>query len=326
MGIMAPIVRLLLREHLRRNFTGRGLLIGRQTIPISPDEAIAIIKEEGISLRANVNAIDKSTRSARDRGYIDDGAFFSLFSDMDVTSLDVTDYEGAEIVHNMHEPIPNELENSFDFIWNGSCLDNMFDPSTAMQNTARMLKPNGRVFCMEMTSPHFDAYTMYSNAWFFDYFAVNGFAECQVLNIFFSPDDLWSGPYHVFTADSFEARSRLIPTLGMEKYAMLTFATAQKGSGSSFDKKPIQWQYRPDHGDYLKSDENFKRDSGYSLSQSSDFNPFPKIPGFTYRGSIGGVRQHRLGWRWLASEFFSDIRKDFTKFARVALRETGLRR
>jgi SAM-dependent methyltransferase len=287
MGIMAPVARLILRDHIRRPFAGTGLLVGRQTVPLTPDSALKMLSQEGIEPRNIQIEIDKSTIAAQTKGYITDTSFFSLFSDIKISALDVTDYEGAEIVHDMHEPIPASLENKYDFVWNGSCLDNMFDPATAMMNTARMVRPGGRLICMEMGSPHFDAYTMYSQSWFNDYFAINNFSYCKVYSFVFRPNDIWTGPYQVFLPNNYKDASRLFPMMTFKDCALLTFAIAEKSENSTWDRKPIQWQYRPDHKLYQIAFANFTKLPSISLPKKKD-RKIPFRRGFDYIGQLDG--------------------------------------
>lgn len=286
MGIMIPVVRALLREHKRRPLTGRGLLIGRQTVPLTIQEARELLAEEGIDCINDQPALDTFTRFGRDRGFVSDIGFFSMFCDVLWRTLDVTDYEGAEIVHDMHEPVPSELAGQFDFIWTGSCLDNMFDPATAMKSSARMLAPGGRVVCMEMSSAHFDAYTMYSQAWFFDYFAVNGFAECAVYSCVFDPEDIWDGPYNVYAPTGYDSASQHFSLKGHPGKALITLAFAERGEESTWDRMPIQYPYRPDHEVYRAA---FER-----------FGPGPLVAagaerrGFAFAGTLAPIPGRRL--------------------------------
>jgi hypothetical protein len=106
MGMMVPVLRLLLREHKRRPLHGRGLLVGRQTVPLTLTEAEALIKQEGLAPKNTDYQIDVDTRSAKGTDYITEKTFFQMFSDLDLVTLDVTDYEGAEIVHDLQSPPP----------------------------------------------------------------------------------------------------------------------------------------------------------------------------------------------------------------------------
>lgn len=305
MGIMVPIARAILREHLFRPITGSMLLIGRQTVPLTVPEAKALLKEAGVPVRADFNpdkpgVLDTTTRIGKNLNYISDIGFFAMFSDAKIRTLDVTDYEGAEIIHDMHFPVPDELENSMDFIYNGSCLDNMFDASQAMKSTARMLKPDGRAFCMEMGTPHYGAYTMFSQAWFLDYCAINNFKDCKVYSCIFHPNDIWDGPYDAFVTDDYDTASTVFPHHLLQylrkNRAIMTVTIMEKGADTTWDRMPIQWQYRPDHAVYRASFARFaamprpvmklKRMTSYPILQT--------ISKVRYIGSLDAVYGRRF--------------------------------
>src|SRR5437016_11741295 len=114
MAIPEMIARAILQEHRYRPIDGAGMLIGRQTMPYSVEQAAQFMREEGVALRPCVDIaspilIDTTTRHGKGQGYISDVGFFSLFSDIAIRTLDVTEYEGAEIVHDMHDPISDSL-------------------------------------------------------------------------------------------------------------------------------------------------------------------------------------------------------------------------
>jgi SAM-dependent methyltransferase len=253
------IARAILAEHRYRPIQGEGLLIGRQTMPFSVFEALQMLRDESVEVRPNIDPrasslLDTTTRYGAGKGQISDVGFFSLFCDTRFRALDVTDYEGAEIVHDMHMPIPDELVETVDFMWNGSCLDNMFDPATAMRNTVRMLKPGGRVLLMEIGTPHHNAYTMYSPAFFFDYFAINNFADCKVYVCLFEPEHIHSGPFDMFVWKRYEATLGQFPlSLFPPNLAVVNYVVAEKGLNSTWEKTPVQGQYRPDQAPFREA-------------------------------------------------------------------------
>ena len=258
MGIMVPIVRIVLKEHKRKPITGDGLLIGRQTVPLTVAEARAMIREEGIPLRDVEPALDTTTVASRGKNFISDIGFFSLFSDVRLRTLDVHDYEGAEIIHDMHYPVPDELASSFDFIWQGSCLDNMFDPAQAMRSTTRMLRPGGRMVCMESAgSPYYNEYVMFSHVWFHDYFAINNFAYAKVYSCIFHPDDIWDGPFDVYAPADYEAASHKFPLCDFRKKAIISVSIAEASKDTTSDKMPLQFRFET--GIYKEAFDRFSK-------------------------------------------------------------------
>lgn len=191
--ITAQIARFLLKEHCHRPISGELLCIGRQTIAMTFAEACALLLEEGISPRYQIGRaieIDEVTTAgidARRRGidYISDRQFFSMFCDANVQTLDVSGYEGAEIICDLNvdlktQQINGALHHSVDFIFNGSCLDNLFNPAQALMNLSFMLRPEGRILSFEHGSLVQSAYLAYSPEWFWGFFSANDYADAKI--------------------------------------------------------------------------------------------------------------------------------------------------
>lgn len=188
--ITAQIARFILKEHQHRPISGELLCIGRQTIAMGFAEATALMLEEGISPRYQTDGvieIDEVTTAgidARRRGvdYISDRQFFSMFTDARVSTLDVSGYEGAEIIWDLNVPFPymDDAIVRADFIFNGSCLDNLFDPAQAMRNLSAMLRPEGRILSFEHGSITQSAYLAYSPEWFWGFFSANDYADAKI--------------------------------------------------------------------------------------------------------------------------------------------------
>lgn len=65
----------------------------------------------------------------------------------EVTSMDASAYEGASIVHDLNKPIPPELSERFDIVWDGGTLEHVFDYPAALSNALRMVKIGGHFAC-----------------------------------------------------------------------------------------------------------------------------------------------------------------------------------
>jgi len=157
--------------------------------------------------------------------------------------LDQSDYEGADIVWDLGYPVPEHLHNRFDFIFNGGCLDNMFNPAQAMMNFTKMLKVGGRLVCMESASSFNSPYLMYSPGWFCDYFEVNEFDSWKAYICAYKGwEELRYGPWRWFEYD--QKKDRNGPSPQARKTNLLVVTLAQKGQETSSDRQPIQYQYR----------------------------------------------------------------------------------
>src|SRR5262249_13343949 len=150
---------ILIREHAWKPIRGDIFLLGRQTMLFNRREAIGIIEECGVPVAKDAvdTGLDRQTVAAqmhKDAEFIRDSDFFSLLGVPEVRCLDHSDYEGADLIHDLNVPIPKSLEGVADFILDGSTLDNVFDPATALKNITRMLKPGGRLLSFNMASNH----------------------------------------------------------------------------------------------------------------------------------------------------------------------------
>ena len=197
-----------------------------------------MLAEAGVKRRNGwVDEVDVETvgQDQRHRN-VTDRSFFSMFSDAVMKSLDVSDYEGASIVHDMNIELPTHLSGIADFIFDGSCLDNIFDPARALKSMSRMLRPNGRLFCFNHATPIQSAYVCFSPEWFLDYLNANGYCDIQLFTCAF---DKVLSPWKIVSWAP-----------GGEKPArdFIIVAIAEKGAQSTNDLSPIQAHYRKLHG------------------------------------------------------------------------------
>ena len=211
MSIFPAVIKLLKREHDFKPITGDLLLIGRQSIECSEQT---------------------------------DKDFFASFCDARFHALDVSDYEGADIIHDLNAPLPGHLAGVADFIFDGSCLDNIFDVGNAMRSLSRLLRPGGRIMLMEHGTAIQGALMTFSPEWFFNFFAANGYADCQVyLGIF--PFGM-RGEWFLRLWEPFDLDENPAPaTPGCGHFVNLVIA--EKGPDSTDDRIPIQAQYRVMH-------------------------------------------------------------------------------
>jgi hypothetical protein len=104
--------------------------------------------------RADYDKTTIAASNAVESPFITDGTLFAAFApDSRLDVMDVTDYEGANVIWKMCEPVPQNLHETYDVIFNGSVLDNIFDPAQAIRNMTRLLAPHGRIIHIERIAP-----------------------------------------------------------------------------------------------------------------------------------------------------------------------------
>jgi hypothetical protein len=249
---------MMLAEHKYRPIRGDVLLLGRQMVFMKPDEAQAVVESMGLTVRSGVTIELDRTPHGRERGFISDTSFFSLFTDANVQASDISDYEGADMIFDLSGEPPPRTIGAFDFIYNGSVLDNVFDPASCMKNISRMLRDDGVCFHYEGLAHFGLAYLKFGPDWFFDYYAVNDFVDAQVYCCAF--EHFHRSAWTAYQWDAFVPEGtglRWTTAMPVPAEAMV-IAIAQKSKSSTHGKVPIQNLYRPDQGPYEAAHRRFQ--------------------------------------------------------------------
>jgi hypothetical protein len=108
---------------------GNTVTIGRQCLNISEAD-----------LRA---AIQVNSDYCADR-YVE-RLLLQHFGAHHVDSIDNSDYERATTIHDMNVPIPSNLEELYDTVIDGGCLEHIYNISQALRNCSLLCKPGGQI-------------------------------------------------------------------------------------------------------------------------------------------------------------------------------------
>lgn len=245
--IVPTLARLLVREHLYKPIQGKVLTLGRQTISMTYEEAIELFQQEGYTpsqqaLERLTIAHDKKTRVGKGRNYITDEVFFGLLGVKELFTMDVSSYEAADIVHDLNKPVPDSLREQFDFIIDGGTFDHLFDIRMSFENVVKMLKCGGRIFQWNAASNFTGvAYISFGPDLFYDFYVLNQFIDCKVYVVevdSISQPEMWDFYEFEGTDQYSHIRSNRI---------QMVVVLAEKGPSSTWDKMPIQAQYRDEH-------------------------------------------------------------------------------
>ena len=245
MGIPKLFAEMIIREHISRPLVGEALVVGRQTIELKPHEVDSFMRGLGAAPVAfGELEIDLDTR-ATERTSISDRAFFGLLGLNKLKFLDVTDYEGADIIHDLSDPLPENLLGTADIIIDGATLDNVFNPAQALISLAGMLRPGGRMFLYNVGSNHTCPYMILTPLWFYDYFIGNGFSRVLVYVSVFSKDGGTDRNVFVVEPQNVAFLTSNITSV----YSMTLLVVAERGAVAAHHYTPVQHQYRPRDAD-----------------------------------------------------------------------------
>lgn len=107
--------------------------LGRLSLHLSQRELTAILKEHGEP---------DIVLPRRPMLFADDVLPALGFA---VEAMDASDYEGATIIHDLNVPVPKELENKYDLVWDGGTLEHIYNFPQALENMMRMAKVGGNI-------------------------------------------------------------------------------------------------------------------------------------------------------------------------------------
>jgi hypothetical protein len=175
---------------------------------------------------------------------VKDHSFFKMLGAKSIKALDHSDYEGAEIIHDLSKPLPSSLHGISDFIVDGT-LDNTFNPFLTIKNLNELLRPGGRILLHNMWSNHWEPYMIIPPMWYMDYFTLNQFVDCKVYIMVYMPNKI----SNTFCMDldllmNSTAENYVCSFYSPFERAVLVFA--EKGKNSTSDVCPIQQHYRPE--------------------------------------------------------------------------------
>lgn len=78
----------------------------------------------------------------------DDGFAETLMAKLgfgQMETMDFSNYEGADVLHDLNKRPAKKLENKFDLIFDGGTVEHVFNVPMALEGLFRMLKPGGRL-------------------------------------------------------------------------------------------------------------------------------------------------------------------------------------
>jgi hypothetical protein len=185
MAISRPMAKLLLSEGKVRPFHGSVLQLGRQTVLISEKELVAWAGHE----------LAKPETAKKD-GLLSDEEFFRSLGFDEVLSCDASPYEKASMILDLNVPVPRDLYNRFDVIYDGGTMEHVFNVPAVLANIDAMLKIGGRVIHISPASNMVDhGFYCFSPVFFADYYKANQY-ELEALTLFECAS--WTGRWELY--------------------------------------------------------------------------------------------------------------------------------
>lgn len=160
---------------------------GRQSVFLTPAQIEDLALLYGFSKESLLGLFDRKsldTDTLRTRNSISDASYIKNLVGMETFSFDATDYEKAGIILDLNKPFDGQLNesqlNKFDGLFDGGCLDNVWNPAQAQMNLSSLLDLGGRIINWVSASNWPGAFCMISCEWLLSFYAINGFKNIRV--------------------------------------------------------------------------------------------------------------------------------------------------
>jgi hypothetical protein len=122
----------------------RTVMIGRQELHVDASTLGRLLREFGH------DRVDAAQLATRADGYAE--PLFELVGAEDVESLDASSFEGATLVHDLNQPLPDALHAQFTAVLDSGSLEHVFDFPTAIRNLMALAAVDGHVLLITPTN------------------------------------------------------------------------------------------------------------------------------------------------------------------------------
>jgi hypothetical protein len=116
--------------------------IGRQALSFGPRDLFRVLAEHGLPNEASARR-ELIERLGQSEWHAE--PLFHKLGATEVHSLDASDWEGADIIWDLNQPIPPELEGRCTALFDGGSLEHIFNAPVALMSYMRMVRPGGHL-------------------------------------------------------------------------------------------------------------------------------------------------------------------------------------
>jgi hypothetical protein len=211
---------------------GRLLLLGRQNYLLRPPETRALFSSFGLTPDPRLLA----EQTGASPPFCE--PFFECLGATSCDSMDVSTYEGATIIHDSNDPVPANLHEKFDMVFDGGTLEHVFHFPQALHDAMRMIAVGGWFVGLTPGNNWLGhGFYQFSPEVFYRAFSKqNGFSKCAVFAV---PEGFGLKWYLVQDPARLRERTKLINSLRTPLLVL-----AQKTGATPPKLRPQQSDYQ----------------------------------------------------------------------------------
>jgi len=228
MGIDLAAFEFLLRAQKETGDFGSTLVLGRQRMLVRTEWEKMMFTKALAKYRPDLS-MDDIAHSFVDRMIEQLGGTPCHF-------MDNSAYEGAQVIHDLNETLPESLHASYDTVIEIGVLEHIFNIGVAMRSVAQMVRPGGRFLSLNIADNHLGHgfWQLSPEAYFRTFSRENGFTP--VIS-----DLHYKGEFHPLRDP--EAAGRRLP-LKTPGYTYIAFGARKTEQREVFpDGWPVQADY-----------------------------------------------------------------------------------
>jgi len=241
--------------------TGDVLTLGRQDVWLDEAEFCNLVQSAGLgkkrimgSLRLNNSARDQRMQEIRRSGnalrscshdprlFVTDEFLFNALGFESCTSADVSDYEGASIIHDFNQPgLGRAADREFEFVFDGGTAEHVFHFPNFLRNVFEVTKVGGYALHASPSNNHVDhGFYQFSPTVFYDWYEANRWDIVRAEFFRYTPSVNEPWQYSEYTPGSLDP----IAFGGLDGALYGVMFLARKRPDSTFDVIPQQSWYR----------------------------------------------------------------------------------
>ena len=187
MGISIPSAKKLIEYKNNFSLSGEVLTFGRQDICFNRKALFELINSDSFASRMLSFLPQSGGKNITDKD------FFRKLGYKSITSVDISDYENADVLHDMNQPhLSNSLRckgyiDKYDFILDGGTMEHCFNIPQFLENAHSVLKVGGCIMHITPMNNYVDhGFYQFSPTFFQDWYSANNYeildisiAECN---------------------------------------------------------------------------------------------------------------------------------------------------
>jgi len=250
----------IVRSHLRFLLTqreffpagapgGRALILGVQDVHATHDQLAATIQSGGMN-PVSIPAAERSytasqvVRGDRRLAHVKD--LFRMLGYARVDTLDFSEAERPDLVHDLNEPIPAEWAGRYDLLLDVGVVEHVCDVYQALANCMALIKPGGSaIHIVPLSGWHNMVFFNFQPPYFAEVYGANGFEPTQTFINFYPQYDEWRDRPMVYR--EYRYGDEMI-FLEPRKFSNICFFARRARAVEPF-VKPLQGFYLRYHGE-----------------------------------------------------------------------------